>query len=135
MDEYLLGEAMQDARYATGMVGKWNLGLSDAELPSRRGFDEAAPIVQKEVRSYGRYTHFNAPSFTMVAMQVLKTAGKWSVSRIRRLGLLNRIRGRFLFVSGLCATARAVVMPAGISAEVYRSRGRPRVCDVYGNDA
>ena len=63
MDEYLLGEAMQDAGYATGMVGKWNLGLSDAELPSRRGFDEAWPIVQKEVRSYGRYTHFNAPFF------------------------------------------------------------------------
>ncbi len=62
-DEYLLGEAMQDAGYQTGMVGKWNLGLSDAELPSRRGFDEAWPIVQKEVRSYGRYTHFNAPFF------------------------------------------------------------------------
>ena len=62
-DEYLLSEAMQDAGYKTGMVGKWNLGLSDAELPSRRGFDQAWPIVQKEVRSYGRYTHFNAPFF------------------------------------------------------------------------
>ena len=37
--------------------------MSDAELPSRRGFDQAWPIVQKEVRSYGRYTHFNAPFF------------------------------------------------------------------------
>ena len=63
MDEYLLGEAMQEAGYSTGMVGKWNLGLSDAELPSRRGFDQAWPIVQEEVRSYGRYTHYNAPFF------------------------------------------------------------------------
>ena len=63
MDEYLLGEAMQEAGYVTGMIGKWNLGLSDAELPSRRGFDQAWPIVQEEVRSYGRYTHYNAPFF------------------------------------------------------------------------
>ena len=80
MDEYLLGEAMQEAGYATGMVGKWNLGLSDAELPSRRGFDEAWPIVQEEVRSYGRYTHYNAPFFHNGRYVGIKEG--WQVDRV-----------------------------------------------------
>ena len=80
MDEYLLGEAMQNAGYVTGMVGKWNLGLSDAELPSRRGFDEAWPIVQKEVRSYGRYTHYNAPFFHNAVYAGIEEG--WQVERV-----------------------------------------------------
>ena len=62
INEYFLSEAMKDAGYVTGMVGKWNLGLSDAELPSRRGFDNAWPVIRNDVRSYGRYEHYN-PSF------------------------------------------------------------------------
>lgn len=62
INEYFLSEAMKDAGYVTGMVGKWNLGLSDAELPSRRGFDNAWPVIRDDVRSYGRYEHYN-PSF------------------------------------------------------------------------
>lgn len=79
-DEFLLGEAMQGAGYVTCMVGKWNLGLSDAELPSRRGFDQAWPIVQKEVRSYGRYTHFNAPFFHNGLYAGVKNG--WQVERV-----------------------------------------------------
>ena len=63
LDEYLLGQAMQDAGYKTALMGKWNLGLADADLPSRRGFDETWPIIREDVRSYGRYEHFNAPFF------------------------------------------------------------------------
>ena len=62
INEYFLSEAMQDAGYVTGMVGKWNLGLSDVELPSRRGFNNAWPVIRNDVRSYGRYEHYN-PSF------------------------------------------------------------------------
>ena len=61
-DEYFMGQALQKAGYRTGMVGKWNLGYSDAYLPHRRGFDDAWVLAKKDVRSYGRYEHYN-PSF------------------------------------------------------------------------
>ena len=98
MDEYLLGEAMQDAGYATGMVGKWNLGLSDAELPSRRGFDEAWPIVQKEVRSYGRYTHFNAPFFHNGRYAGIEDG--WQVERVtdKAIGFIESNKGAPFFL-------------------------------------
>ena len=61
INEYFLSEAMKDAGYVTGMVvnESWS---SDAELPSRRGFDNAWPVIRDDVRSYGRYEHYN-PSF------------------------------------------------------------------------
>lgn len=38
--EQTLGELMQGAGYATGLVGKWHLGGSPAASPMRNGFDE-----------------------------------------------------------------------------------------------
>ena len=63
LNEYYLSEALRDGGYKTAMMGKWNLGLADADLPSRRGFDEAWPVVRQDIRSYGRYEHFNPPFF------------------------------------------------------------------------
>lgn len=101
MDEYLLGQAMQDAGYVTGMVGKWNLGLSDAELPSRRGFDQAWPIVQQEVRSYGRYTHYNAPFFHNGRYAGIEVG--WQVERVTDKAIdfikSNRDQPFFLYIA------------------------------------
>ncbi len=36
----LLPKALKAAGYHTGMVGKWNLGLSEPNIPNDRGFDE-----------------------------------------------------------------------------------------------
>ncbi|MCI0390174.1 MAG: sulfatase-like hydrolase/transferase [Acidobacteria bacterium] len=38
--EVTLAEVMKKAGYATGMVGKWHLGLHDKFHPTKRGFDE-----------------------------------------------------------------------------------------------
>ncbi|MFI3240689.1 MAG: sulfatase-like hydrolase/transferase [Bacteroidales bacterium] len=41
MDEVMIGEALQDAGYKTGMWGKWHSGKSNGYYPWQRGFDEA----------------------------------------------------------------------------------------------
>ncbi|MBZ0268639.1 sulfatase-like hydrolase/transferase [bacterium] len=39
-EQTTLAERMRDAGYATGLVGKWNLGTGDGLDPQSRGFDE-----------------------------------------------------------------------------------------------
>ena len=43
--ETTIAEAMQDAGYVTGMVGKWHLGKNDEYHPLNRGFDEFFGMV------------------------------------------------------------------------------------------
>lgn len=43
--EITLADAMQDAGYVTGMVGKWHLGSKDEFHPLNRGFDELFGMV------------------------------------------------------------------------------------------
>ena len=38
-EEYTIAEALRDAGYRTGFVGKWHLGLPDAYWPERQGFE------------------------------------------------------------------------------------------------
>ena len=40
LTERTIADRLRDAGYATGLMGKWHLGLDDAFLPTRRGFDE-----------------------------------------------------------------------------------------------
>ena len=39
-DQVTLAQALKDAGYATGMVGKWHLGFTPEMHPTQRGFDE-----------------------------------------------------------------------------------------------
>ncbi|MFN0120652.1 MAG: sulfatase [Blastocatellia bacterium] len=40
LTEITLATMMKKAGYATGMVGKWHMGMNDRYLPTQRGFDE-----------------------------------------------------------------------------------------------
>jgi arylsulfatase A-like enzyme len=40
LDQRTIGDHMQAAGYATGLIGKWHLGFSPAHMPLARGFDE-----------------------------------------------------------------------------------------------
>ena len=40
LTEITLAQAMKAAGYATGMVGKWHMGMNDRYMPTQRGFDE-----------------------------------------------------------------------------------------------
>lgn len=40
LTEITLAQAMKKAGYATGMVGKWHMGMNDRYMPTQRGFDE-----------------------------------------------------------------------------------------------
>jgi arylsulfatase A-like enzyme len=40
LTEITLAQVMKKAGYATGMVGKWHMGMNDRYLPTQRGFDE-----------------------------------------------------------------------------------------------
>ena len=40
LDQRTIADRLRAVGYATGLVGKWHLGLADAFLPTRRGFDE-----------------------------------------------------------------------------------------------
>jgi arylsulfatase A-like enzyme len=40
LTEITLAQALKAAGYATGMVGKWHMGMNDRYMPTQRGFDE-----------------------------------------------------------------------------------------------
>ena len=40
LTEITLAQVMKKSGYATGMVGKWHLGMNDRYMPTQRGFDE-----------------------------------------------------------------------------------------------
>lgn len=46
--EVTIGELMKDARYHTGMIGKWHLGSQEQFYPMNRGFDEFVGFLPGE---------------------------------------------------------------------------------------
>jgi len=40
LSEITLAQVLKKSGYATGMVGKWHLGMNDRYMPTQRGFDE-----------------------------------------------------------------------------------------------
>jgi arylsulfatase A-like enzyme len=40
LTEITLAQTIKSAGYATGMVGKWHMGMNDRYMPTQRGFDE-----------------------------------------------------------------------------------------------
>jgi arylsulfatase A-like enzyme len=58
MDEYLLPQALQDAGYATALVGKWHLGHAKPEFwPKQRGFDQFYGALVGEIDHFKHSSH------------------------------------------------------------------------------
>lgn len=57
-DEYLLPQALQDAGYATALVGKWHLGHAKPEFwPKQRGFDRFYGALVGEIDHFKHSSH------------------------------------------------------------------------------
>jgi len=54
LDKITVAQALHDAGYATGMFGKWHLGVNGDYHPGKRGFDEA---IESSGRHLGFATH------------------------------------------------------------------------------
>jgi arylsulfatase A len=60
-DEITIAESLKDAGYATGIIGKWHLGLSDEMSPIAQGFDYFSGIPLSQIR-HGETEHTDGPT-------------------------------------------------------------------------
>lgn len=58
LEQRTIADRLGEVGYATGIVGKWHLGLDDAFLPTRRGFDEFRGLRA------GSRSYFGSPDLT-----------------------------------------------------------------------
>ena len=76
LSERTIGDALQDAGYKTGIIGKWHLGSNPYFHPNKRGFDEffgflrgghnywqwtPTPIDQREEAANSKWGDYSAP--------------------------------------------------------------------------
>ncbi len=66
LDKITLAQALKDNGYATGMFGKWHLGMDDAHFPSKRGFDEAIESSGRHF-DFETHPHVDVPKGTYLA--------------------------------------------------------------------
>ncbi len=52
-EEVLLSERLDDLGYATGIFGKWHLGIAEEQHPLNNGFDEYVGFLHGWIQSYG----------------------------------------------------------------------------------
>lgn len=51
-DELTMAERLRELGYATGIFGKWHLGIEEGHLPHQQGFDEALTCKDHAMRQY-----------------------------------------------------------------------------------
>jgi len=122
-DEHTIAEALRDAGYRTGFVGKWHLGLPDTYWPEKQGFEfsfHGAP--DPGPRSYFSPYRFRAGTVTD------GPAGEYITDRAtaEAVGYLEKHRDEPFF---LCLWHWAVHAPFQAKedlVEAYRPRRDPR---------
>lgn len=56
--EFTIAELMKNAKYATGMVGKWHLGHQEKHWPTEHGFDEFYGVAySNDMKPFDLYHH------------------------------------------------------------------------------
>jgi uncharacterized sulfatase len=94
-DEILLPEVLRSRGYATGLVGKWHLGIKDGQLPNDNGFDDFyGALFSNDMAPYRIYRNTDVVIDAPVDQSTLtRTLTTEAVSFIDR----NRDRPFFLY--------------------------------------
>lgn len=61
-DRVTMAEAMKEAGYATGHIGKWHLGFSPETMPNGQGFDYSFGHMGGCIDNYSHFFYWNGPN-------------------------------------------------------------------------
>lgn len=99
--EVLLSRVLQDAGYACGIFGKWDLGSLERYLPLARGFDEFYGFVNTGI-DYFTHERYGVPSMYRNNQPTTEDRGTYCTDLFRREALRfleqNRQRPFFLYL-------------------------------------
>lgn len=61
-EQYTLAELFKDNGYATGHIGKWHLGMSEASSPNAQGFDYSFGHLRGCIDNYSHFFYWEGPN-------------------------------------------------------------------------
>lgn len=61
-EKYTMAELFRDNGYATGHIGKWHLGMSEASSPNSQGFDYSFGHMRGCIDNYSHFFYWEGPN-------------------------------------------------------------------------